>query len=106
VRRFPDVTWSRVAVLVGLLAVGLVLVHVAGRGKPRVSQEQAVAIARTRVDFQPKAHQIRFVRRGIPPHGYWVVSFYIPKRGGGYTRVTDVLVDATTGTVTEVTRVT
>ena len=92
--------------MVGLLALGLVLVHVGGRGKPHVSQDRALAIARARVDFEPRGHQIRFVRRGIPPRGYWVVVFYIPKRGGGYERVTDVLVDATTGMVTEVTRVT
>ena len=97
-------TWSRVAVMVGLLVVGIVLVNVAGRGKPRISQKEAVAIARPRVDFKPEDYQIRFIRRGIPPRGFWVVSFFIRKRVGGYKRVTVVLVDASTGRVTEVRR--
>jgi hypothetical protein len=92
--------------MVGLLALGLVLVYVLGRGKPHVSKEKAVAIARPHIDFQPQSYQIRFLRRGIPPHGFWVVSFFIRKQGGGYKRVTVVLVDATTGTVTEVRRTT
>jgi Peptidase propeptide and YPEB domain len=92
--------------MVGLVALGLVLVNVLGRGKPSVSEKQAVAIARPRIDFKPQSYQIRFIRRGIPPRGYWIVSFFIPKQGGGYKRVTVVLVDAATGKVAEVRRVT
>jgi hypothetical protein len=69
-----------------------------------VSEDRAVAIARPRIDFKPQDHQIRFIRRGIPPRGYWVVSFYIRRQGGGYKRVTVVLVDAQSGKVTEVRR--
>jgi hypothetical protein len=90
--------------MVGLLALGLVLVNVLGGGKPHVSQKRAVAIARARIDFKPEDHQIRFVRRGIPPRGYWIVSFFTRNPGGGYKRVTVVLVDAGTGKVTEVRR--
>jgi hypothetical protein len=90
--------------MVGLLALGLVLVKVLGSGKPHVSEDRAVAIARPRIDFKPQDHQIRFIRRGIPPRGYWVVSFYIRRQGGGYKRVTVVLVDAQSGKVTEVRR--
>ena len=92
--------------MVGLLALGRVLVNVLGGGKPHVSEERAVAIARPHVDFTPQDHQIRFVRQGIPPRGYWVVSFFIRKQGGGYKRVTVVLVDAQSGRVTEVRRTT
>ena len=35
--RLRAVTWSRVAFMVGLLALGLVLVNVLGGGKPRVT---------------------------------------------------------------------
>ncbi len=90
--------------MVGLLVLGLVLVNVLGRGGQKISKKEAVAIARPRVDFKPQDYQIRFIRRGIPPHGFWVVSFYIRKAGGGYKRVTVVLVDASTGKVTEVRR--
>jgi hypothetical protein len=90
--------------MVGLLGLGLVLVNVLGSGKPHVSKERAVAIARPRIDFKPQDHQIRFVRQGIPPRGYWVVSFFIRRQSGGYKRVTVVLVDAETGRVTQVRR--
>jgi hypothetical protein len=90
--------------MVALLALGLVLVKVLGSGKPHVSQARAVEIARARVDFKPEDHQIRFVRRGIPSRGFWVVSFYIRNPEGGYKRVTVVLVDAQNGEVTEVRR--
>jgi hypothetical protein len=92
--------------MVGLLVLGLVLVKVLGGGKPHVSAQRAVAIARPHIDFEPEDHQIRFVRQGIPPRGYWVVSFYIRKRAGGYKRVTVVLVDAQNGRVTQVRRTT
>ena len=90
--------------MVGLVALGLVLVNVVGRGGPTISKQEAIAIARPRIDFKPQDYQIRFIRRGIPPRGFWVVSFYIRKRGGGYKRVTVVLVDASTGRITEVRR--
>jgi hypothetical protein len=90
--------------MVGLIALGLVLVNVLGRGKPSVSKDEAVAIARPQIDFTPQNHQIRFMRRGIPPRGVWVVSFFTRKQGGGYNRVTVVLVDASSGRVAEVRR--
>jgi hypothetical protein len=96
------VTWSRVLFMAGLIALGLVLVNVVNRGGPAVSKDEAVRIARPQIDFVPQDHQIRFIRRGIPTRPYWVVSFYIRKDGGGYKRVTVVVVDAGNGRVTEV----
>lgn len=90
--------------MVALLALGLVLVNVLGRGGPHVSKAEAVAIARPRIDFTPQDHQIRFIRRGIPPRGYWLVSFFIRKQQGGYKRVTVVVVDASSGKIIEIRR--
>jgi Peptidase propeptide and YPEB domain len=92
--------------MIGLLALGFVLVHVVDRNGAKVSQDEAVAIARAQIDFKPEDYQIRFIRRGIPSRGYWVVSFFIRKQAGGYERVTVVLVDAASGRVTEVRRTT
>jgi hypothetical protein len=92
--------------MAGLLALGFVLVHVVDRPGAKVSQDEAVVIARKQIDFQPEDHQIRFLRRGIPSRGYWAVSFFIRKEAGGYERVTVVLVDAASGKVTEVRRTT
>jgi hypothetical protein len=102
------VTWPRVGFMVGLLVVGLVLTRVLGKTRPHVSKTQAVQIARPKVDFTPEGHNIRLVRRGIPSRPYWVISFWIRKSsgGGGYKRITVVLVDSTSGRIAEVRRVT
>jgi hypothetical protein len=104
--RLRGVTWSKVAFMVGLLVALFVLVHVAQNGAKKVNKDDAIAIARTRIDFEPTGYRILFLRRGIPPRGYWVASFYISKAAGGYKRVTVVIVDAASGKVTEVQRTT
>jgi hypothetical protein len=92
--------------MVGLLVLGLVLTRVLGRTRPHVSESQAIAIARPRIDFTPEGHTIRLVRRGIPPRAYWIVSFWIHNASGGYRRITVVLVDSRNGRILEVRRVT
>jgi hypothetical protein len=88
--------------MVALIAIGLLITRVLDQGGARVSEERAVAIARPHVDFQPEGHNIRLVRRGIPPHPYWAVSFWIKNANGQPTRVTVVVVNADNGAVTEV----
>jgi len=93
--------------MVALLALGLVLTRVLGRTTPKVSKADAVAIARPNVDFKPQGYNIRLVRQGIPPRPVWAVSFWIRKNGGGgYSRITLVLVDANRGQVMQVRRTT
>jgi hypothetical protein len=93
-----------VGFMVALLALGFVLVHFADRGGRKVSKDDAIAIARGEIDFEPTGYQIRFLRRGVPPRGYWITSYYIRKPAGNYSRVTVVVIDAATGKVTEVHR--
>jgi hypothetical protein len=88
--------------MVALVVIGLVITRVLDRGGARISEERAVAIARPQIDFTPQGHNIRLVRRGIPPRPYWAVSFWIKNSEGDATRVTLVLVNADTGVVTEV----
>ena len=93
--------------MVALLALGLVLTRVLGRTTPKVSKQEAVAVARPNVDFKPQGYNIRLVRQGIPPRPVWAVSFWIRKSGGdGYSRITLVLVDANSGQVMQVRRTT
>jgi hypothetical protein len=88
--------------MVGLVVLGLLLTRVLGHGNAKVSEERAVDVARPYVDFTPEGHNIRLVRRGIPPRPFWAVSFWIKNDAGDPTRVTVVLVNADTGDVTEV----
>jgi hypothetical protein len=88
--------------MVAILVVGLVLTRVTGRTKPHVTKTDAVAIARTKLDFKSDGYNIRLIRRGIPPRAYWIVSFWTRKASGGYGRITLVLVDSSSGRITEV----
>ena len=80
--------------MVALLALGLVLTRVLGRTDTKVSK----------VDFKPQGYNIRLVRQGIPPRPVWAISFWIRKAGGGFSRITIVLVDANSGRVMQVRR--
>ena len=95
-------TWTRVAFLAALILVALLLSRVLDRGGAQVSEERAVELARPYVDFTPEGHNIRLVRRGIPPRPFWAVSFWIKDRTGDPSCVTVVVVNADTGDVTEV----
>jgi hypothetical protein len=88
--------------MVALVAVALVLARVLHHGGARISEERAVEAARPYAGFTPEGHNIRLVRRGIPPRPFWAVSFWIKNSSGDATRVTIVLVNADTGDVTEV----
>jgi hypothetical protein len=92
--------------MVALLVLGLVLTRVFGRTNTKVSKQEAIEVARPKVDFAAQGHTIRLMRRGIPPRPFWVVSFWIRKATGGYSRITVVLVDANSGRVVEVRRTT
>ena len=88
--------------MVALLAIGLLLTHLPGRGGQDVSETRAVEIARPQIDFTPEGHNIRLVRRGIPPRAFWAVSFWFKDKTGHATDVTVVVVDAETGQIAEV----
>ena len=88
--------------MVGLVVLALVLTRVLHHGGATVSEERAVEVARPYAGFTPEGHNIRLVRRGIPPRPFWAVSFWIKNDTGDPTRVTVVLVSADTGDVTEV----
>jgi len=92
--------------MVALLALGLILTRGLGRTDTKVSKDDAIAVARPKVDFKPQGHNIRLVRQGIPPRPVWAISFWIRKAGGGFSRITIVLVDANNGRVMQVRRTT
>ena len=88
--------------MAALIVVGLLLTRLPGHGKPRISEEKAISIASSQVEFTPQGHNIRLVRRGIPPRAFWAVSFWIRNSTGGYSKVTLVLINADTGRIDEV----
>lgn len=69
-----------------------------------VEKEQAVELARQEIDFEPTQTTVRLLRQGFGGAPTWAVSFSIARSGGGFERLTTVVVDATDGTVVEVNR--
>ena len=88
------------AVLVVLLAAYLVS-RSCGRVGDEISQDEAVEIAKGRIDFEPQQFQVRLFKKGINSRPYWGVSLYNGPRTEP-TRCRIVQVDAVTGRVAAV----
>ena len=96
-RDLRDRPLFRIAVLLAVLLVAFLVLKSCARQQNEVSQDEAVAIARMEIDFEPDKHQIRYLPQGVPPVYYWAVSFYTVDSRGNPARVQVVLVNATTG---------
>ncbi len=88
----------RIAAVVALLLVAFLATKSCARHDDKISQDEAIAIAREQIDFTPDKVQIRYVPRSVPPVYYWAVSLYTLENGSP-ARVEVVLVNATTGAV-------
>jgi len=99
-RDIRDRPLFRIAFLVLVLFVAFLVTKSCARQDNKISQDEAVAIARKHVDFTPDDFQIRYLPQGIPPVYYWAVSLYTVKNGQP-DHVQVVLVNATTGDVQE-----
>ena len=62
-----------------------------------VSFEEAEAIAREEVDFEPDKVLVRGVQRGLDAHLFWAVSLSTQNAAGVREECATVLVDAETG---------
>jgi hypothetical protein len=97
-RDLRDSPYVRVAILVALLLLAFLVTKSCARQQNAVSHEEAVAIAKSYVDFTPDDYQVKYVPQGVPPVYYWAVSLYTVKNGQP-DHVEVVLVNATTGAV-------
>ena len=88
----------RIGMLVAVLLVALFVTKSCARQENKVSQDEAVAIAKEHVDFTPDDYQVRYLPQGVPPVYFWAVSLYT-LRNGQPAHVQVVLVNATTGAV-------
>ena len=97
----------RPPLVAGILLLALIAFtsRACDQSRVSVSQTEAVAPARTQIDYPPDGHNVRFLRRGLTQHPYWAVSLWTRRPDGdGYERVTVVVVDARSGEVSEITR--
>jgi hypothetical protein len=62
-----------------------------------ISFEEAEAIARDEVDFEPEKVLVRGVQRGLDAHLFWAVSLSTANAAGVREECATVLVDSETG---------
>jgi len=91
---------GRILILAVVLGAAVLAARSCADNNPDISQERAVAIALSVATFVPDDHQVRFLRRGIPSQGVWVVSLYQgdPRQP---TRVQLVVIDSETGEIVD-----
>ena len=68
----------RVLAFVGLLVLIVLAANSCQNSQVRFNQQQAIALARQQVDFQPTHTQVRLVRQGIQSQPIWAVSLSVP----------------------------
>jgi hypothetical protein len=86
-----------------VLVAALLVARTCGSSQPTVTQEEAIEIAKQRVDFEPRSVQIRNVPRGLEGRRSWAVSLYTGTISRpGTCRVVEI--DASSGQVNQVRR--
>lgn len=87
-----------------VLLVAALVARTCGSQNQEVSQEEAIEIATERVGFEPcsepRCVQIRFLQRGIPVRGYWLVGLAREiDENGEPVGARSLLIDVQTGAV-------
>ncbi|MSO94582.1 MAG: hypothetical protein EXQ81_02155 [Thermoleophilia bacterium] len=99
-RSFRERPLGRIAIFAVVLIAAFAASRSCADTSPDFSKDEALASARAIAAFEPGHVQIRFIRSGVPPRGYWAVSMY-QGEATAPTRTQLVLIDANTGTVTD-----
>lgn len=100
-------TWSRLAVLAGVLVLAFLVAKGCQAEDVQLTQEQAVELANEQVDFEPTYTQVRLLRQGLNRKAYWFVSLSQPIGFSGdrpdlFRRLAVVQIDSKTGEVDSV----
>lgn len=98
-RDIRDRPLFRIAILLAVLIVAFISMKSCSRQHNNVTQDEAVAIARKAIDFEPDDYQVRYLPQGVPPVYYWAVNFSTVNQNGQVNHTQVVLVNATTGEV-------
>jgi hypothetical protein len=86
-----------------VLLLALLVSRTCAGQQAEISSEEAIAIAKREVAYEPDRTMVRLIRRGAPQsRPYWAVSLSTVDSEGELDRVTVVVVDARTKAVTEV----
>ena len=99
IRSLRDTAWGKAVLLALILGAALLVARSCGKTDPKISQEQAVAIAEREVPFEPNDVRIRLQKRGLQQSEYWLVGLGVKSEDGSYEWATNILIDANTGAV-------
>jgi len=100
-RGLRDRPLGKAAILVAVLLAAFLVTKSCGSRETEISKEEAVEIARGKIDYEPDRVMTRFVPRGIKSRPNWAVSLATLRDDGRLERVTVVVVDGETGQVVE-----
>lgn len=98
-RGLRDSPLGKVAILVAILLVAFLASRSCASSGGRVDLDEAVAIAKRQVDYEPERVNVRFFRQGVPSRPFWAVSLADLDEAGAVERRTLVVVSAATGEV-------
>jgi peptidase YpeB-like protein len=101
-RGLRDRPLGRIAILLAVLLIAFVASRSCASVGNRISQDEAVAIAKKQVDYVPEKVQVRLLKRGIQSRPFWAVSLSTVAPNGSLERVTVVVIDARSGRVDEI----
>jgi hypothetical protein len=100
-RGLRDSWLGRVAIFAVVLLAALLVARSCGATDPKISQNEAVGIAKGEIDYQPDCERIRFVKRGLSQQEIWLVGL-AKEIDRTRSRVTNVLIDADSGEILQV----
>ena len=83
--------------LLAVFLVAFVALKTCASHEDEISFEEAEAIAREQVDFEPTKVLVRGVQRGLDAQLFWAVSLSTENAAGVRVECATVLVDAKTG---------
>jgi len=83
--------------LLGVLLLAVIALQTCASRDENISYEEAEAIARDEVDFEPEKVLVRGVQRGLDAQLYWAVSLSTENAAGIREECATVLVSAKTG---------
>ncbi len=101
-RGLRDRPLGKALILVVALLAAVLVARSCGKVDADLSREDAIAIAKDVVEFEPNLVQVRLMKRGLQSDSFWAVSLSVQQPDGRLENVTVVVIDARSGEIAEV----
>jgi hypothetical protein len=98
-RGLRDRPLGRALLLIVVIVAAVLVARGCGKTEPLVSDDEAIAIAKEQISYEPNDVVIRLQKRGFNQREFWLVGLGIKRANGTYERATNVLINADTGEV-------